>query len=220
MREINLLDTYPRMKRDIAARRAWKERTAENRAIAKRFGFEYFDGTREQGYGGYRYDGRWVAVAKRMIEFYRLEPGDRILDIGAAKGFLLHDFRQVLPGVRVAGVEISSYAIEHAMDDVKPLIARGNATHLPFRDKSFDLVISINVVHNLVEDLCRRAIREMVRVSRKHMYLQVDSFRNDEEKRALEAWQLTAELILSPDEWRKIFREEGYTGEYYWTITE
>lgn len=220
MREVNLLDTYPRIRRPIAERAQWKARSEENRAIAKRFGREYFDGTREEGYGGYRYDGRWKAVAQRMIEHYGLTGRESILDIGCAKGFLLHDFRELMPGVEIAGIDISSYAIEHALEDVKPFVQVGNATDLPYGDGSFDLVISINVVHNLPETKCRRAIREMERVGRKHKYLQVDSFRNPKEKENLEKWQLTAELIYSTDQWKRLFAEERYTGDFYWTITE
>jgi len=220
MREVNLLDRYPRITRNLAARAQWKSRTPENRLVAKRFSKEYFDGTREQGYGGYHYDGRWKSVAERMIEFYQLQETASILDIGCAKGFLLHEFRQLLPGVQVAGVDISTYALDHALDDVRPFLQQGNATALPFPDASFDLVISINVVHNLPEPLCRRAIREMERVSRRDTYLQVDSFRNDEERWRLEQWQLTAELIYSTEQWKALLTDEGYRGDVYWTITE
>lgn len=220
MMEVDLLDVYPRIKRNLKERAQWKARTPENRAIAKKFGFEYFDGTREQGYGGYRYDGRWKAVVKRMSDHFRLTGRERILDIGCGKGFLLHDFRELLPGVSLDGIDVSSYALEHAMEDVRPFLKQANATDLPYEDRSFDLVISINVVHNLPDPLCRRAIREMERVGRKHKYLQVDSFRNQQEKEALEVWQLTAELIYSTEQWKRMFKEEGYTGDFYWTITE
>ncbi len=219
MPETNLLDTYPRIKRNVAERAQWKSRTPENRALAKQFGLEYFDGTREQGYGGYRYDGRWRPVAERMIAHYSLTPASRILDIGCAKGFLLHEFRALLPGAQVVGIDVSAYALEHVMEDIKPFVRHANATDLPFADRAFDLAISINVVHNLPDAPCRRAIREMQRVAR-HGYLQVDAFRTDEEREKLEQWQLTAELIYSTEQWQRLFAEEGYTGEYYWTITE
>ncbi len=220
MPEVNLLDTYPRITRNIAARAQWKSRTPENRAIAKQFGFEYFDGTRDQGYGGYQYDGRWKAVAERMAKHYGLTGTESILDVGCAKGFLLHDFRELFPGITVAGIDVSQYGLDHAMEDVKPFLQRANATDLPFPDKSFDVVISINVVHNLPDALCRRALREMERVSRRFKYLQVDAYRTPQEKENLELWQLTAEVIHSTDQWERMFREVGYTGEYYWTITE
>jgi len=217
MREVNLLDRYPRAKRNIAAREA---AVPSQRAIAKRFGREYFDGDRGQGYGGYRYDGRWIPIAERMRDFYELTARDRILDIGCAKGFLLHDLRQVIPGVKVAGLDISTYAIGHAMTDVKPFLVVGSAESLPYADKSFDLVISINTAHNLKLDACIQAIREMERVSRRHKYLQVDSWLTQEQRENFERWQLTAVTYFDPDGWQEIFRKAGYTGEYNWTITE
>lgn len=217
MREVNLLDAYPRARRPIAERAAAVPRERE---IARRFGSEYFDGDRTQGYGGYRYDGRWVAIAARMKEFYGIRAGDRILDIGCAKGFLLHDFLSVVPGVRVTGLDVSAYALATAMDSVKRRLVRGNAADLPFPDRSFDLVISINVVHNLALPDCQRAIRAMERVSRRHKYLQVDSWLSEEQRASFERWQLTAVTYFDPAGWRKVFEEAGYTGDYYWTITE
>ena len=217
MREVNLLDRYPRAKRNIAAREA---AVPSQREIAKRFGCEYFDGDRGQGYGGYRYDGRWVPIAERMRDFYGLGPGDLILDVGCAKGFLLHDFRAVIPGVHVAGLDVSAYAVERAMDDVRPFVLVGSADALPFADKSFDLVVSINSVHNLERDRCVQAISEMERVSRRFKYLQVDSYRSEPEREDFERWQLTAVTYFDPAGWRRVFERAGYTGDYYWTITE
>ena len=217
MREVNLLDRYPRAKRDIASREA---AVPSQREVAKRFGKEYFDGDRGQGYGGYRYDGRWEPIAERMRDFYGLRAGHRILDVGCAKGFLLHDFRRMMPGVRVAGVDISEYAIVHAMDDVRPFLTLGTADALPFPDATFDLVVSINTAHNLERPRCVQAVRELERVSRRAKYLQVDSWLTEEQRIKFERWQLTALTYSDPDGWRNLLAEAGYTGEYYWTLTE
>jgi protein-L-isoaspartate(D-aspartate) O-methyltransferase len=117
--------------------------------LAKKWDFDYWDGDRRINYGGYRYDGRWVKVAKAMADYYGLKAGDTILDVGCGKGFLLHDFREAVPGVEIQGIDISKYAIEHAPEDVKHLLHVGVAASLPFPDKSFDLVVSINTLHNL-----------------------------------------------------------------------
>jgi len=155
-----------------------------------------------------------------MQEYYGLTGQDSVLDIGCGKGFLLHDFGELIPGITVAGIEISPYALEHTMEDVKPFCMIANAVELPFPDKSFDLVISINVVHNLKFDDCCKAILEMERVSRRYKYLQVDSWRNEQERTSFENWQLTAETFMDTEAWKKLFAEIGYTGEFYWTITE
>jgi SAM-dependent methyltransferase len=217
MREVNLLGQYPRVNRNIESREA---AVPSQRATARRFGREYFDGDRGQGYGGYHYDGRWIPIAEGMRDFYGLKAGNRILDVGCAKGFLLHGFRLVVPGILVAGLDISSYAIEHAVDDVRPFCAVGTADALPYPDEAFDLVVSINTVHNLERDRCRAALHEIERVSRGFKYVQVDSYRTDKERQKFERWQLTALTHFDPEGWRRLFREAGYSGDYFWTITE
>lgn len=217
MGEVNLLDSYPRARRNIAQREA---AVPEQRAIARRYGREYFDGERTQGYGGYRYDGRWVAVAERIRDHYGLTTGSRILDVGCAKGFLLHDLRTVVPGVQIAGADISAYAIEQAMDDVRPWLVQATADALPFPDRSFDLVIAVNTIHNLDPGRCANALREFERVSRRFKYVQVDSWLSEEQRENFERWVLTALTYFDPDGWRRMFAGAGYTGDYYWTITE
>lgn len=219
-KEINLLDRYPHSARNIAARADWLAAKPENRAVAKQYGREYFDGTRDQGYGGYHYDGRWIPVVERFIEHYGLRSASSVLDVGSAKGFFLHDLRMLRPGISVAGLDVSEYAIQNAMWDVRQFLQAGNAVSLPYPDKSFDLVVAINTLHNLKREDCKRALREIMRVSRGPAYIQVDSYLNPRQKENLERWQLTAELIYSPEEWHQLFREAGYTGDYYWTIIE
>jgi SAM-dependent methyltransferase len=215
--EVDLLDRYPRTTRDIAARAA---AVPAQREVASRFAREYFDGDRGQGYGGYRYDGRWVPVAERFRDHYALRAGQRVLDVGCAKGFLLHDLLHVVPGLRVAGLDLSSYAITHAMDDVRPNLVLGSADRLPFGDRSVDLVVSINTVHNLDRAACVRALAEIERVSRRHRYVQVDSWLNESQREKFERWQLTARTYFDPAGWRGLFAEAGYRGDYYWTVTE
>ena len=217
MREVNLLDTYPRTTRPIAQRAA---AVPAQRTIARQFGREYFDGDRTQGYGGYRYDGRWLSVARRIRDFYGLKAGDRVLDVGCAKGFLLHDLMQTTPGLIVAGIDISTYAIEQCITDVRPHLVRGTARTLPFFDMTFDLVISINTIHNLDAVGCASALREFERVSRCAKYVQVDSWLNEDQRKNFERWALTADTYFDPAGWRDFFSRAGYTGDYYWTVTE
>lgn len=189
-------------------------------AISKQFGFEYWDGDRKYGYGGYRYDGRWRPVAEAMALHYELQPGARILDVGCGKGFLMHDFMQAVPGARVSGIDISEYAIANAKGDVKPFIQVGSAASLPFPDKSFELVVAINVLHNLyVWDLFA-ALREIERVGRGPKYVVMDSYRTEEEKVNLLNWQLTCECFYTPEEWVWIFDQTGYSGDYAFVFFE
>jgi cyclopropane fatty-acyl-phospholipid synthase-like methyltransferase len=216
MAEINLLDCLPQVKRDPKARAASK--TQEDRTIAKRFDRDFFDGDRKHGYGGYRYDGRWLPVARRMIEHYQLGSEARILDVGAAKGFLLYDFLQILPDATVQGIDVSVYAKEHAHEGMGELIDIGSADKLPYADNSFDLVVSINSIHNLPLEQCKRALREIERVSRAHKFVTIDAWRTEEEHQRLLDWILTAETYMSVEDWHRTFAEVGYTGDSWWFI--
>lgn len=182
--------------------------------LAKKWDFDYWDGDRRINYGGYKYDGRWAKVATEMKKHYGIKPGDKILDIGCGKGFLLYDFTQVVPGVEVSGVDISSYAIENSLEDVKPNLQVCSATELPFEDNSFDLVFSINTMHNLYAHELDAALREMERVGKNNKYICVESYRNEEEKTNLLYWQVTCEAFNTPEEWKWWFKQTGYTGDY------
>ena len=216
MAEINLLDRLPQVKRDPRARAAAK--TEEDRRIAKQFGRDFFDGERRHGYGGYRYDGRWLPVARRLVEHYRLGPQASILDVGAAKGFLMYDFLQVLPGAKVRGLDVSQYAKENAHGEMGELIDIGSAEKLPYPDNSFDLVVSINSIHNLPLEGLKSALREMERVSRAHKFISVDAWRTEEERQRLMDWILTAETYMHVDDWHSLFADVGYTGDVWWFI--
>ena len=220
MREIDRLARYPRSTGRGTLRPPARD---EDRAVAKRFGEEYFDGPRTQGYGGYRYNPRfWLPVAEDLCAVYGIVAGTRVLDIGAGKGFLLHDLRQVVPGVEVFGLDVSEYGIRHSMEDVRPRMVRGTAASLPFRDAAFDVVLCINTIHNLPLDLCKQAVREIERVKRPggRSYVQVDSWLNERQHQDFLSWQLTAQTYFEPEGWRRLFAEAGYSGDYYWTLTE
>lgn len=218
MTEINLLATHPKANRDYDKRA--EEKTPEIIRIAKQFGKEFFDGDRKCGYGGYKYDGRWKAVAQRLKDYYQLPDNAAILDIGCAKGFLLHDFKELMPGCNVAGIDISTYATENAMPSVKPFLKVASAEKIPYPDNSFDLVISINSIHNLPLDRLKKALREVERVSRDHSYITIDAWRTEKERENLFKWVLTAETMMHVDDWKKLFEEVGYTGDYWWFIAD
>lgn len=187
---------------------------AECAEIASRFGAEYWDGDRRYGYGGYRYDGRWRPIAERMAEAYALRPGNRILDVGCGKGYLLYEFTQIVPGVEVVGLDISAYGIEHAKDEVRASLTVGNAASLPYPDASFDLVVSLGTLHNLgVADLWS-ALSEVERVRRKNAYVMVESYRDEREKDNLLNWQLTCRSFYSVEDWEWIYAHVPYGGDY------
>ena len=187
---------------------------AEAARIAGQFGQEYWDGDRRVGYGGYRDDGRWKVVARAFIDHYGLKPGQRVLDVGCGKAFLLKELQREEPGLEVAGLDLSSYAIENASPEVKAHLTQGQAQKLPYADNSFDFVYSITTLHNLLCFDMVEALREMQRVSRDKCYLVVESFRNEEEKVNLLYWQLTCKCFFSPEEWQWFFDLAGYRGDH------
>jgi SAM-dependent methyltransferase len=187
---------------------------AQCATIAKQYGKDYWDGERQYGYGGYHYDGRWRAIAQDMVNHYGIKPGDKILDVGCGKGYLLYEFTQVVPGVEVAGIDISEYAIENAKEEVKPFLKVGNANSLPFPDKTFDFVVSNGTIHNLYIYDLKKALQEIERVGKEKKIVIFESYRNEEEKANLLYWQLTCEAFFTPTEWEWLFKEFGYTGDY------
>jgi ubiquinone/menaquinone biosynthesis C-methylase UbiE len=216
--EINLLTTHPAAKRDYGKRFA--EKTPEIVALAKKFGRDFFDGDRKCGYGGYKYDGRWKAVVERMRQRYKLPDNAAILDVGCGKGFMLHDFKEAMPDCTVAGIDVSEYAIKNSMASVKPFLKVASAEKLPYPDNSFDLVVSVNSIHNLSLEACKEALREIERVSRGNSYMTVDAWRNEQEYENLIKWVLTAETYMHVDDWKKLFPQVGFTGDYWWFIAD
>jgi ubiquinone/menaquinone biosynthesis C-methylase UbiE len=195
--------------------------TEEDRCISKQFGWDYFDGDRRHGYGGYNYHPRfWTDTVRYIRDYYHLQGDGAILDIGCAKGFMLYDFMQLMPQATLAGIDISEYAIGNAVDAVKPFLRTGNAKSLPYADRSFDLVLAINALHNLPYEECRQALCEVQRVTRRHAFVVVDAYRNEEQRQAMLKWVLTAETMLSVEDWLKLFASAGYTGDYYWWTVE
>ena len=186
---------------------------AECAVKAKQWGYDYWDGARQYGYGGMHYDGRWRPVAEEMAAHYGLKAGDRILDIGCGKGFLLYEFTQAVPGVEVVGLDISKYGIENAKNEVKEFLKVGNCISLPFEDGAFDFIYSINTFHNLMNFELSSALKEMQRVGKKHLYICVESYRNECEKANLLSWQLTCETFFTPDEWAWFYEFAGYQGD-------
>lgn len=216
MREVHLLKSLPCVKRDVQKRTEGKD--TEVIHISKQYGEMYFDGPRKYGYGGYKYDGRWISVAKDMIQHFDLKPGQRVLDIGCAKGFLVHDFMKVCPGLEVFGIDISEYALKNCHPAVVGRLGLGSAEFLPYPDHSFDAVISLNTIHNLKREKVKKALQEIERVSKGKSFVQVDSYRTPEEKEIFESWVLTAEFHDYTEGWIQLFKESGYTGDYYWTF--
>jgi len=216
MVEINLLRSLPKGKRNVKMRSTAK--TDEHIRISRQYGQMYFDGPREYGYGGYEYDGRWIPVAKDIVKHFNLSKGDKVLDVGCGKGFLVKDLLGL--DINAYGVDISKYAIKHCEKEVVERLTIGSANNLEFEDNSFDAVISINTIHSLPRAKCLKAVQEIERLAPGKGFIQVDSYRNKKQKEIFESWVLTAKYYGYPEEWKELYNAAGYTGFYYWTIIE
>ena len=217
MGEINLLTKYPKSNRPIEKRHKLVDENI--RKIARKFDFEYFDGDRNYGYGGYYYNSKyWTETTKLFYKHYKMHDNFSILDIGCAKGYMLFDFLKINNKLKVTGLEISDYAIKNAKPEIRHLIDKGNAINLPYPDNSFDLIISINTLHNLEINDFTKSLKEIHRVKKKYSYITVDAWTNNETKKRMLKWNLTALTYMHINDWKKLFKDEGYDGDYYWFL--
>jgi SAM-dependent methyltransferase len=182
---------------------------------AKEYEFDYWDGDRRFGYGGYRFiEGRWKPVAQALIDIYGLTNESSVLDVGCGKAFLLYEMKKLLPGLKVSGFDISKHGLAEAKEEVRPYLFNYRAQDpYPFGDKSFDLVISLGCFHNLRVFELQTALREVERVG-KNKYVMLEGYRNELELFNLECWALTAESLFHTSEWIWLYEHFGYTGDY------
>jgi len=215
---VDLMYKYPVANNRLNER---KNPTEQEKQVAKEFGREFFDGDRKHGYGGFSYNPKyWTETVQLFIEKYDLNEKSSVLDVGCGKGFMLVDLLKAIPTLDLSGIDISNYAIENSHESIKNRVKVANCLNLPFEDNSFDLVISINTIHNLDELGCVKSLQEIERVKKKHSYIVVDGWSSPEEERDLKSWVLTAVTVLHTSEWEKLFEKAGYTGDYsFWKVS-
>ena len=183
--------------------------------LAKKYSKDYWDGSRKAGYGGYKYiKDYWKPVALKIIKKYKLNNKSSILDVGCGKGFLLFEIKKILPYISISGFDLSKYAISKSPKEIrKYLIVHNAKKKFPFKSKQFDLVISLGCIHNLEINELKDCLKEIARVSKKQ-FIMTESYRNDQELFNLQCWALTCSSFFTPKEWKWIFNQFGYSGDY------
>jgi ubiquinone/menaquinone biosynthesis C-methylase UbiE len=182
---------------------------------AKEYEYDYWDGDRRYGYGGYKYlPGRWKPVAEILINNYKLTNNSSVLDVGCGKAYLLYELKLLLPDIKISGFDISEHGLSDAKSEIKnSLFIHKAQDPYPFKDDEFDLVISLGCLHNLRLFELEVALREIQRVG-KQGYVMLESYRNEQEQFNLQCWALTCESFFDNDEWPWIYKHFGYTGDY------
>jgi len=212
MREFDALADYPEPKNPRVV--GPNLRTIQNRIVAAYRGRDFYDGDRNSGYGGFQYDGRWVPVAKKMVSEYGLTNRSAILQINCEKGFLLRDLKSEIPGARVQGTEISEYAIEKAMPEVKDFILKAPFTSLPFEDGEYDFIIAIGAIYSLNLPDAITCLKEIQRVGRGKSFITLAAYDNEDDFRLFRYWTLLGTTVLSKPDWCEVLNHVSYTGDY------
>ena len=202
----------------LKTKRNYLERMIDNKVfcmnISKKYGYEYWDGNRRYGYGGYKFiPGRSTNVAKKLIRTYKLTNKSSILDIGCGKGYLLYEIKKILPKIDIHGYDISSYAIKKSKPEVKKYLKGLMQEKTYFKNKNFDLTISLGCLHNLKLFELENTLKE-INSNSKQSYIMVDSFRTKQELFNLHCWALTCETFLTPADWKWFFKKLKYKGDY------
>lgn len=183
--------------------------------LAKKYSKDYWDGSRRSGYGGYKYiENYWTPVAKKIIRKYKLSNKSKLLDIGCGKGFLIYEIKKLLPNISLSGFDISRYAIKNSPSEIRDRLKVGDAgKKFKYKNKQFDLAISLGCIHNLEIYEIKNFLKEIDRVSKKQ-YIMTESYRNNKELFNLQCWALTCESFFSPKEWKWLFKSYNYFGDY------
>jgi ubiquinone/menaquinone biosynthesis C-methylase UbiE len=211
MREFDLLNNYLTLKKRYVSKNT---RTIKNRIIASYREKDFYDGKRENGYGGFKYDGRWKIIAKKIFEVYRLKNNAKVLQIGCDKGFLLQDIKEIFPKSKVRGVEVSDYAIKHTNKKISKFIKKNKFYDLPFKNNEFDFVIAIGPVYSLNLADAIKCLKEIKRVGKGKSFITLGSYESERDFKLFRYWTLLGSTILKKKEWIEVLKHTKYSGDY------
>lgn len=216
MKEYNLLSDYSQTK---VKRFVGKGiRNIEHRIIASERGNLFFDGDRNFGYGGLKYDGRWSGVAKKIIKKFDLKDNSKILQLASEKGFLIHEIKKINPKINVSGFETSKYAVSKTIKPVKKLIKKFTSfSDLSLIHSKFDCIIALGVVyiHTLSDAI--QLLKNIQRLSKGKSFITLASYETEKDYWLFKDWTVLGSLLYKKEEWKKIMKYAGYKGYYSFT---
>jgi len=216
MKEYNLLSDYSQTK---VKRFVGKGiRNIEHRIIASERGNFFFDGDRNFGYGGLKYDGRWSGVAKKIIKKFDLKDNSKILQLASEKGFLIHEIKKINPKINVSGFETSKYAVSKTIKPVKKLIKKFTSfSDLSLIHSKFDCIIALGVVyiHTLSDAI--QLLKNIQRLSKGKSFITLASYEAEKDYWLFKDWTVLGCLLYKKKEWKKIMKYAGYKGYYSFT---
>lgn len=201
-----------------SSERKVKSISIKKRIIAWKKNKEFYDGSRKNGYGGFKYDGRWIKILPKIIKRYNLTSKSRVLEIGCKKGYLIYDLKKLIPGIKCTGIEDHVYPIRNCKKEVKKDIKFSKFTSLPFKNNSFDCVIAISSIYTYNFGDLLEIFKEIKRVSKNDKNLiTVASYKNTRDLETLLNWTTLSTVILKEKEWLELFKETKYNGDYFFT---
>jgi ubiquinone/menaquinone biosynthesis C-methylase UbiE len=197
-----------------------KRRTIVNKIIAWERGKEYYDGNRLNGYGGFKYDGRWKKILPKFIKKYKLKSGSKVLDVGCKKGFLLKDLKELVPGIKIFGIEDHIYPLKNSMKSIKKNLKFANYYDLPFKKNYFDAVFAFHCIYRLNFGDTIKAIKEIKRVTKKNSYITLGAFHDLKGKILYDKWGILSTSHLHVKDWKIVLSHVNYEGDYSFTTPE
>lgn len=115
-----------------------------------------------------QYDRRWAfyieATLHETLKRLNIKPTDRLLDIGCGTGTLLKEISLKYPSNNLVGIDISKEMLRVAYNKQieNGNLVTGDALHLPFHSRSFDVIVSCNTFHYFYKP--EECLREIARI--------------------------------------------------------
>ena len=215
MKKISLFENYSKNINQRLLYRNARE-LISNKYIASLKGKDFYDGHRDQGMGGYKYDKRWSNVAFKLVEFFKLDNNSKILLVNAAKGYLLYELKKILPKAEIYGLEESKYAISKSKKEIKKYMMFHEGYKISFKNNYFDFIFAPGYIYEFSLKDIIKSLQELKRVSlnKKNIYITLGSYFNMSSFNKMKHWSLLGTTILKENEWEYILKKLNYKGYY------